>query len=191
MANVDNPHGFRAVNRFGGTFTGSVIRAVIPSSDATATFIGDAVKLHGDSVEGSPTVIQVAAGDPVYGVVQSFEADPATSLEDQYRKASTQRFCQVAIADDNAYFAVQADDVGTTLASTHVGQNADITGGSGSTATGISAMELDSSTVATTATLDLQIVGFLNQEDNEIGVANQEVIVKFNDPQSKAGRTGV
>lgn len=190
MANADSPHGFRAVNRLGGPFNAATVRVAIASGDATATFIGDAVKLAGSSVDGAPTVAQCAAGDAVYGVIQAFEADPATSLEDQYRKASTARFAQVIPASE-AYFVVQADDDTSVLDADSVGLNANFIVGSGNTATGISGMELDSSTAATTATLDLQIVGFPNQVDNEIGVANQEVIVKFNDPQDAPGRTGV
>lgn len=189
MANADALFGFRPVNRDGSPYSGGTLRAVIASGDSTATFIGDAVKLAGSSDTGYPTVIQAAAGDPVFGVVVGFDADP-DDLGAQYRKASTERFCKVATVD-NTYFEVQEDGVGGALAATDVGLNADFTVGSGSTVYGLSGMELDTSTKATTNTLDLQIVSIVDREDNEIGSANQTVIVKFNDPQTKAGRTGV
>lgn len=194
MANSDAAFGFRPVNRSGSPYNAATLRCAIPASDGTATFVGDAVKLHGsgssDSEGSFPTVIQCAAGDPVFGVVVSFEADPATSLEDQYRKASTLRYCQVVPASE-AYFEVQADDDTSTLAATSIGLNANFIVAAGSTVTGMSGMELDSNTAATTATLDLQIVGMIPRPDNEVGVANQKVLVRFNDPQDKPGRTGV
>lgn len=189
MANADAAFGFRPINRDGSPYSGGTIRGVFAAGDATATFIGDAVKLAGASVDGYPTLAQCAAGDPVFGVVTSFEANP-DGLSDQYRKASTQRFCQV-VPVDSTYFEVQSDGVGGALAAASVGLNADFVVGSGSTQYGVSAMELDASTAATTATLDLQILSITDRADNEVGSANQTVIVKFNDPQTKAGRTGV
>lgn len=192
MANADAAFGFRPINRDGSPYNGATLRCVIPSGDSTATFIGDAVKLGGTSQNGYPTVIQAAAGDPVFGVVTAFEADP-DGLGNQYRLASTERYCQVATAFDG-YFEVQSDDDTTALAITNVGHNANFIVGTGSTTYGVSAMELDSSSATTTATLDLQIVGFPDREDNLLagtGSTNKNVIVRFNDPQSKHGRTGV
>jgi hypothetical protein len=85
MANADAPFGFRPINRDGSPYNGATFRAVFASGDGTATFIGDAVKLAGTSIEGYPTIAQAAAGDPVLGVVTAFEANPS-SLGDQYRK---------------------------------------------------------------------------------------------------------
>lgn len=192
MANADAAFGFRPVNRDGSPYNGATLRAVIPAADGTATFIGDAVKLNGSSDEGYPTVIQAAAGDPVFGVVTAFEADP-DGLGNQYRLASTKRWCQIAPVD-STYFEVQSDDDTTALAEAAVGLNANFIVGSGSTAYGTSAMELDSSSAATTSTLDLQIVALVDRSDNLLsgtGSTNKNAIVKFNDPQTKAGRTGV
>ncbi len=189
MANADAASGFRPINRDGSPYSGATLRAVIASGDGTATFIGDAVKLAGSSVNGYPTVIQAAAGDPVFGVVTAFDADP-DNLSSQYRLASTQRFCAIAPVD-STYFEVQEDAVGGALAAASVGLNANFIVGTGDTVYGRSAMELDTSSAAGTATLDLQIVSIVDREDNELASANQKVVVKFNDPQTKAGRTGV
>ena len=192
MANADAAFGFRPVKRDGSPYNGATQRCVIPASDGTATFIGDAVKLSGTSDTGYPSVIQAAAGDAVFGVVTAFEANP-DALSDQYRKASTKRFCQVALAQDTL-FEVQSDDDTTALAEATVGLNADFVVGTGSTAYGTSAMELDSDSASTTNTLDLQIVALVDRADNLLsgtGSTNKNAIVRFNDPQSKAGRTGV
>lgn len=192
MANADAPFGFRPINLDGSSWSGGTVRAVIPDSDSTATFVGDAVKLLGaGSGEAYPAVIQCAAGDPVFGVIVAFEADP-TALEDQYRKASTKRYCQVVLAD-KCFFEVQSDDDTTALAVADVGLNANFIVGSGSTVTGLSGMELNSDGAATTSTLDLQIMALVDRADNDISNTgtNKNVIVKFNDPQTKPLRTGV
>ena len=192
MANPNAAFGFRPVNRDGSPYNGATLRGVFAAGDATATFIGDAVSLAGTSIDGYPTLAQSAAGAPVLGIVTAFEANP-DGLSDQYRKASTQRFCQY-VPVDSTYFEVQSDDDTTALAITDVGLNANFIVGTGDTSYGVSAMELDSSTAATTATLDLQIVSLVDRADNLLagtGSTNKNAIVKFNDPQSVAGRTGV
>jgi hypothetical protein len=185
MANADAAYGFRLVE--GADSRYNLRRCHIPAADTTATFIGDAVKMHGTSLNGTPSVIQCAAGDPVYGVIVSFEADPATSLEDQYRKASTLRYCQVAMADSGVF---QIQDNGT-IDITSAGLNANFIVGTGSTVTGLSAMEINSATEATTSTLDLQLIAPVARADNDPAAANADWLVSFNDPQQKPLRTGV
>ena len=193
MANVDAPFGFRPINRDGSPYNGATFRAVFASGDGTATFIGDAVKLAGTSIDGYPTVVQATANAPVLGVVTAFEANPS-SLSDQYRKASTQRFCQVASAEDG-YFEVQCDDDGTATAITDVGLNANFIVAAGDTAYGTSKMELNSdSTGVTDVPLDLQIVALVDRPDNLLsgtGSTNKNAIVRFNDPQGRHSRTAV
>lgn len=186
MANTDAPMGFRPINRDGSPYNGATVRCVFAAGDSTATFIGDAVKLAGTAIGNAPTIAQAAAGDDVFGVVTAFEANP-DGLGDQYRKASSQRYCQVATAD-GTYFEVQDDG---TIGITSTGLNADFIVGSGDTAYGISAMEIDSTTEATTNTLDLQLVSPVSREDNDATAANANWIVKFNVSQSRPGRTGV
>ena len=192
MANANAPSGFRPINRDGSPYNGATLRCVFAAADATAAFIGDPVWLDGSSSDGYPGVTQCAAGEAVFGVVTGFEANP-DGLSDQYRKASTKRFCQVAPAS-STYFEVQSDDDTTAIAVADVGLNANYIVAAGSTAYGISAAELDSSGLATTSTLDLQVVGLVDRADNLLagtGSTNKNVIVKFNDPQDKPLRTGV
>jgi hypothetical protein len=192
MANADAAFGFRPINRDGSPYNGATIRCVIAAADTTATFIGDAVVLDGTSDTGYPGVSQAAAGEAVFGVVTAFEADP-DGLGNQYRIASTKRFCQV-VGADQSYFEIQSDDDTTALAEAGVGLNANFVVGTGNTTYGVSAMELDSDGAATTSTLDLQIVGLVDRADNLLagtGSGNKNVIVRFNDPQSKPFRIGV
>ena len=186
MANADVAYGFKPVNRDGSPYNGASLRCVFAAADTVAAFLGDAVKLGGTAIGGSPTVEQAAAGDDVFGVVTGFEADP-DNLAAQYRLASTQRYCQVATAD-NTYFQAQVDD---TLSITSAGLNADFIVGTGSTIFGTSGMEIDGTTEATTNTLDLQLVAPVAREDNDGTLADADWIVKFNVSQSRPGRTGV
>lgn len=187
MANADAPFGFKPVNRDGSAYSGGTFRCVLLTGNGTATFIGDAVKLGSTSLNGAPEVVQGTANAAVFGVITSFEANPS-DLEAQYRKADTQRFCQVA-PSDSGFFMVQDNG---TLGAASAGLNADMlatTGGS--TVTGLSAMEADSGTELTTATLDLQLWAPVNREDNDSEAANADWIVKFNKSQTANARTGV
>ena len=74
-------------------------------------------------------------------------------------------------------FIIQSDE---DIVQADFGKNADVTVGTGSTTTGVSAMELDSSTIATTAALNLKLVGIYDTPGNALGNFCQ-VVVKINE----------
>jgi hypothetical protein len=182
MANTDAAFGFRPINRDGSPYNGATLRCVFAAADTTAAFIGDAVTLDGSgSTDGYTGVSQAATTEQVFGVVTAFEANP-DGLSDQYRKASTKRYCQVA-QSVGTYFEVQENGADDALAVADIGMNAPFVVAAGSTAYGTSGMELNAASEATTSTLDLQIVGLVDRADNLLagtGNANKKVIVKFN-----------
>ncbi len=180
MANADTPFGLRPVyNSNGSPYNGNAILCAIPASDGTATFVGDPVKLAGsaDSTTGVPTVAQCAAADAIFGVIVGFEPD-RTDLTKVHRAASTLRYCYVCV-DKGVVYECQEDSVGNNLAVTEVGLATDIVVGSGSTVTGFSGVELDSSDTATAAG-QLRILGLVRKPDNEIG-ANAKWLVVINE----------
>lgn len=187
MANIDAPRGLRPVKHLDGSpYNGAVNRYYVPSSDGTAIYIGDAVKSAGSAdANGVASVAQAAAGDAIRGVVTGVEAVTDESLI--YRAASTERYVYVADAPD-LVFEIQEDSDGGALAVTNVGNNADIVVGSGSTTTGLSGMELDSST-AGTGSAQLRILGYVQRENNEVG-ANAALLVVINEHELKS-TTGV
>jgi len=203
MANVNRVNGLRPVGYLNGSkYNGAVTEYFIPSSNATATFIGDVVVADGtgDTVaagglaKGVRSVVQAAAAGVgtlnVVGVVVGFKTDPTNLNTPQYRAGSTGRY--VLVADDpNTIFEVQEDAVGGALGVADVGLNADIIVGAGSTATGASGMQLDTSTKATTATLPLKVIGFSQRQDNEPGNALAKVLVKINTHAAANGIAGV
>lgn len=179
MANSDKPFGARLVGHISGSpFNAQIRRYSVPASDGTALFVGDFVKSDGSAdADGVPGCIQAAAANTLLGVVVGFEPVP-TNLETMHRLASTLRYALVC-TDPDAIYEIQEDSVGSNLAATDVGGNADIIVAAGSTVSGISAMELDSSTAVTT-TAQLRILGLAQRADNEIG-ANAKWLVRINE----------
>lgn len=199
MANADKPNGFRPIRYLNGApYTGGFTKYVVVAADATALFAGDLVKLSttGDGVTtGLRTVVQAAASDAVVGVVVGFEVIATDLNTPQYRAASTRRIVYVA-DDPNLLFEGQEDGDTTPIAMASIGLNVDVIVAAGSTTTGASGMEIDSSTVATTATLPLKLMEVTQREDNEKITAGQtgtRWVVKLNNHQlgSHTGTAGV
>lgn len=171
MANADTPFGLRPVAMADGSPYSASIRAYSTAAgDGTAIFLGDPVILSGTSqtIDGViyADVDQAATGDVIAGVVVGVK--PVTRDSLTYRAASTQRIVYVETGP-NVIFEIQEVSGGTALAAADIGLNANFVVGSGSTTTGMSGVELNNSGEATTNTLDLKIVGFVNRADNEIG----------------------
>ncbi len=199
MANVDAAYGL-ALHE--DNSKSGLMLCIIPSGNGTATFVGDAVKtadLPAARINGGPyalPVIQVAATDPIFGVVMGFQQHTVASGMDlgrRHRPASTAMYCMVKPAHPLDIYRIQADDVAETLALESIGTNADIIVGSGDVITGLSHMEVDSSTAAATAGLQLRIVGFVDVPSNEVTGVNQDVLVQINQSQTfyDVGNAGV
>lgn len=201
MANSNTPKGLVPIKNNGGEL--EVNYYYIPSSYGTALFIGDPVVKTGTSntanvvagqrefAAGSlPEINKATAGDnnPITGVVVGFLSDfDNTTLN--YNPASTERIAVVADNPDQR-FEIQEETAGTALAATSVGLNANVVyAESGSTATGISGAELDTSNPASTATFQLKILRLVDRADNAIGQhAKWEVkINRHSDANAVAG----
>lgn len=193
MANSNAPSGFRPVKHENGSpWNGATRRYYVPATDANAMYIGDPVIIAGSAdADGVPTatIATAAGGARATGAIVGFEPS-ATIIANGYRVASTAEYILVAEGPD-LVFECQEDAIGGALAAVDVGLNADMIAGSGSRITG-SGWQLDTSTKATTNTLQLRILGFSQRPDNVIG-ANAKVLVRFNLPTETgaAGSTGV
>jgi len=186
MANADTPNGLRPFKNMDGTpYNGATMKCSILAANTVATFVGDLVVFEGSaSVEGYPSVAQGAAASTSFaGVVTSFDHDP-NDLSLVYRKASTLRNCNVALAS-NVIFVIQADGA---LLITDVGDKVDVIVAAGSTVTGLSAMELKSSDIGTGA--NLLILGIDERPDNAFGT-NADVVVRINEHSFGAAGTSV
>lgn len=177
MANLDRPSGFKPVKHLSGApWNGKANVYYFKSTYATAVFIGDAVVLAGssDATAMYPSVEQAAAGDTaIVGVVIGFGTDPSLmanpdNLAMKYKLASTEMYALV-VDDPFVIFEVQEDSVSNNLDADMVGLNTNITVGSGSTTTGLSGMELDSSDTGTDTAGQLRILRAVNRPDNVLG----------------------
>jgi hypothetical protein len=177
MANTDAAFGLKPIRyRDGAPYNGAFKRYYIGTGDSNNLFIGDVVALSGsgDSATGTPGIVRAtagggsSAGDGPVGVVVGFENLTSDNLSRTYRPASTAMFVHVADSP-NLVFIAQEDSDSSTLDQDDIGLNANIVIGTGSTTTGVSAVEIDSNTAATTATLDLRILGLHRRPGNEIG----------------------
>ena len=176
MANLDTPFGFKPVKHLNGNpWNGKVNTYYIPSTDNTAVFKGDAVKSAGsaDATGKFPTVAQATAGAAVRGVVIGFGDNPYVMTHPDtpnrdYRPAATAMYAFV-VDDPQVIFEVQEDSDANSIGAAMVGLSANFVVGSGSTATGKSAMELDSSDTATDTTGNCRILRLVDREDNALG----------------------
>lgn len=197
MANSNAPMGLRPVrHRNGAPYNGAATRYFVPASDGTALYLGDPVVVAGSAdADGVMTVTRATAGGGAYMLGPVVAVDPVEGAgaggrdSTTYRAASTARYVWVA-DDPDLVFECQEDAIGGALAVADVGLNADFIHGTGSTVTGISAGQLDTSTKATTNTLQLRILGFSQRIDNEVGNANAKVLVAIN-LHSQRNLTGV
>lgn len=171
MANADRAAGFLPVRYItGAPYNGAADVYSTATGDATAIFLGDPVKLSGTSSTINGVVYadvdQAATGDVIIGVVVGVL--PVTNDSLIYRAASTARRLLVA-TDPSLLYEIQEVSGGTALTAAAIGLNADFVVGTGSTITGFSGVELNNVGEATTATLDLQILGLVSRADNEVG----------------------
>lgn len=187
--------GFQLVrSRSGSGGTGGTLETYdVPASVTGQIAPGDVVQLNGSSTpagsDGVPgraqvTTIAVAEAGQVVGVVSDFEYNPL-ELTESAPAGATFRTCMVDVEPLNLY-EVDSD---ATLLAADVGANAGINGVVPSVSGGLtsSAQTLDSSSIATDATLPLNIVALL---EDDAGILGNRALVRFNNTTTSAGVLG-
>jgi hypothetical protein len=195
MANIDAAFGLRPIAKVGsapGGTTGTT-KYSIADNQSTAIFTGDPVKYKSDG-----TVEVATAGDASCGVFMGcFYTDPTTSKPTykNYFPASLSPGDAIAfVADDpDQLFIAQQDSDSSNIVAADLNLNADLVFGSGSTSTGISGVEIDSSSKNTTAALQVRLVDFYDIPSNDATANNSVLVVKINNHQlgSHTGTAGV
>jgi len=180
MANNDKAFGLRPLGNLAGTGAQKQYGYEIADNQAGAIFQGDLVVLKdGYILQFDPSSHTAAVG--VFN--GCFYNDPTTqkpTWKNFYPGSIniTQGKIVADVLDDpSQMFIIQNDG---TSAATNYGLNADVVVGTGNTTTGLSAIELDTSTIATTAALNLKIIGLWDVPNNAVG-ANAVVVVKINE----------
>ena len=188
MANIDKAFGLRAIGNLSATGAQKQYGYEIADSQAGTIFQGDLVALSG----GFITRFLPASHTAAVGVFNGCNyIDPTTgkpTFKNFYPGSvniTAGKIIADVIDDPNQLFLVQCDE---GFVAADVGKNADVVGTGGSTTSGISTMELDSSTLANSAALNLKVVGLYNDVNNEFGT-NAVVVVKIN--EHVYGSTGV
>ena len=185
MANTDIATGLWPVRKVSGEYwTGAANIYNVPSSYASNLFLGDPMIPTGTSdANGIPNVTLATAGTSNYligcfvGIVNGGDPIiPVTRDLPIYHTASTQQY--ILVADDpQLLYAIQEDGNAGVNASS---ANANLASGSGSTTTGYSGWELSSSSVATTATLQMRVLRPYNIPNNDATLTNAKWLVRIN-----------
>jgi hypothetical protein len=189
MANVNKPSGLSPVQYLNGApWNGQAREYSVAYNYGTALYVGDPVTLSGSSdTNGVPGVVLGGATGAIVGTIvgvgryEGLIANP-NNLNVIYYPAggdgNTNPWYVMVADDPNIIFEVQdSGNGGTPLAASNIGDNANLISGTGNGF--ISGWQLDPSTAATTATLQLKIFGLVRTSDNAFG-NYAKVLVKIN-----------
>jgi hypothetical protein len=194
MSSVATPHGARPVGTVvGSPYQGKVTHYPITSGYATAIFYGDFVKwadqnpnttIEKDAGTSSLTTIGVFLGcaytDPTTGQFTPNNQFPASTAADDI----------VAYVATDPFILMQMQCNGAATLDT-LGKNANVVQTAGSTAIGVSKNTVGISTAATTNTLPLKIVDFVDGPDSAVGDAFTDVLVMVNVGHQLLNTTGI
>jgi len=180
MANQDSPFGLRAIGKIGQNRDNQGLAEFSIAASATAIFGQDPVKAL-----ATGTIGVAAAGDSLLGALNGvFFTDANTSKPTfaNHLLAGNTATDIVGFVSSDPYerFEIQSDN---TLASaqTDVFMNYDITYASGSTHDHLSGVELDDSTLSSTAG-QLRVVGVSKDiKNNDLGASHVNFVVMINE----------
>ena len=162
-----------------GSFSGKVRHISIASEYGANVFYGDFVKIVSSGTIEKDT--GTATMTPVGIFMGCFYTDPSTSQPTFNQMWPTGTVAADAMAyvldDPDAVFRMQGDGA---LAQTTLGNNIAIIQTSGSTTIGRSKNAVNAGTAATTDTLPLRILEFMDGPDSTVGDAYTDVLLTYN-----------
>lgn len=188
MANANRPSGFTPVRYLNGSpWNGQATLYSIAASYGTELAIGDPVISSGTAnSKGLAGIALAAATGAVRGVIVGLGKGPnmvanPSNLDTTKRPASDPAEWYAMVVDDpNVIFEIQEESNGTALAATEVGLNTiPLLAAAGTYASGWLLRSASGATPATTATLQLRLLGLSQKQDNAFG-AYAKWLVKFN-----------
>jgi hypothetical protein len=180
MANVDRANGFMPVGLLGGSSYNAMVQEYsVAVGNDVALFVGDPVVTTGTaSVEGLLNVEEApgSEGTPaiILGVIVGIVVDRSVAATEHpgYMPALTAGSVLVNV-DPNQLYEVQGI---TALALADYGLYCDHIWAAGSTTTGASGTQLDTSTKSTSG--NWQVIRASRRVDNELVAADQKLIVR-------------
>jgi hypothetical protein len=191
---VDKPYGLQPINLIGGqVFAGSTRQLKIASGYPANIFAGDVVKLVSTGVIEKDTGTTTATPVGVFVGCQFTNPSTKQIQFQQYWPTGTVAADAVAFVldDPDVLFKVAAVSSGTTIAfygQTVIGTNVSLVQNSGSTTTGNSAVAIDGSSAAVTASLPIRIIAGVPDSANASGNFC-EFICKWNAPYAVSETT--
>tara|TARA_Y100000816_G_scaffold192607_1_gene140497 strand:+ start:5301 stop:5888 length:588 start_codon:yes stop_codon:yes gene_type:complete len=182
MATSATPNGAEPINTLSasGSYTGKVRHIKIASGYATGIFYGDFVKLvAAGTLEKAAVTTSVVAGTVGIFVGCSY-TDPSTSqltFNQQFPASTAASDIMAYVVDDpKLVFKMQADEA---IAQTGLGNNVSAVSTAGSTTIGRSKNALDGGSIATTNTLPLRILEFVEGPNSTVGDAFTDCLVTY------------
>ncbi len=182
MATSATPNGAEPVNTLSasGSYTGKVRHIKIASGYGTAIFYGDFVKLvAAGTLEKAAVTTSVVAGTVGIFVGCSY-TDPSTSqmtFNQQFPASTAASDIMAYVVDDpKLVFKMQADEA---IAQTGLGNNVSAVSTAGSTSIGRSKNALDGGSIATTNTLPLRVLEFVEGPNSTVGDAFTDCLVTY------------
>jgi len=182
MATSATPTGAEPVNTLSasGSYTGKVRHIKIASGYGTGIFYGDFVKLvAAGTVEKAAVTTAVVAGTVGIFVGCSY-TDPSTSqmtFNQQFPASTAADDIMAYVVDDpKLVFKMQGDG---SIAQTGLGNNVSAVSTAGSTSIGRSKNALDASSIATTNSLPLRILEFVDGPTSAVGDAYTDCLVTY------------
>lgn len=189
MANANRPSGFSPVRYLNGAaWNGQANVYGIAAAYATELAIGDPVISAGSALaSGLPTIALAAATGAVRGVIVGLGRTPNLmgnygNLDTTKRPGAAQStdWFAMVVDDPAVIFEIQEESNGTALAATEVGLNTiPVLAAAGTYLSGWQLRSASGATPATTATLQLRLLGLSQKQDNAFG-AYAKWLVKFN-----------
>jgi len=194
MASSATPHGARPVSSLVScAYNAKITHYKIKNAYGTSIFYGDFVKWADDNPN---TTIQKDTGTtactPIGVFLGCAYTDPTTGqfTPNQYFPASTAADDIVAYVASDPFLVMQMQS-DETLGQDDLGKNVAVVQTAGSTSIGTSKNAVDGSTAATTNTLPLKIVDFVDGPDSAIGDSYTDVLVMFNVGHQLLNTTGI
>lgn len=182
MATSATPNGAEPVNTLSasGSYSGKVRHIKIASGYGTAIFYGDFVKLvAAGTAEKAAVTTSVVAGTVGIFVGCSY-TDPSTSqltFNQQFPASTAASDIMAYVVDDpKLVFKMQGDEA---IAQTGLGNNISAVSTAGSTAIGRSKNALDGGSIATTNTLPLRVLEFVEGPNSTVGDAFTDCLVTY------------
>jgi hypothetical protein len=180
MANVDKAFGLRPLGNLSATGAQKQFGYQIADNQSGAIYQGDLVTLKdGYILKFLPASHTAAVG--VFNGCNYIDPTSGKPTWKNYYPGSvniTQGTIVADVLDDpNQLFIIQADE---DIEQADFGKNADVVGTGGSNTTGVSTMELDSSSIGTSSSLNLKLVGLWDVPGNALGTF-AVAVVKINE----------